>query len=81
MRLAYRLTDAPPVTLCRDGETHTFNDIPTGWQHSFIHAIRHLIDALHNSSQPRLIATEGRTILRFLLAAHQFGCTGQSVSV
>ena len=81
MQLAYRLTDAPPVTLCRDGETHTFDDIPTGWQHSFIHATRHLIDALHNGSPPRLSAAEGRTILRSLLAAQHSARTGQSVRV
>ena len=49
-----RLTDAPPVTLARDGRTRTFDDIPTGWEQSFIHATRHLIDALHDNTPPRL---------------------------
>ena len=81
MQLAYRLTDAPPVTLCRDGETHTFDDIPTGWEHSFIRATRHLIDSYHSGGPPRLSAAEGRTILRSLLAAHQSAHTGQAVRI
>ena len=79
-------TSLPPhrratLTLCRDGKTRTFDDIPTGWEQSFIHATRHLIDAFHNGGPPRLTGSEGRTILRFLLAAHQSARTGQPVRV
>ena len=76
-----RLTDAPPVALARDGRTRTFDDIPTGWEQSFIHATRHLIDALHHGAPPRLTGDEGRTILRSLLAAQHSARTGQSVRV
>jgi len=76
-----RLTDAPPVTLSRDGQTRTFDDIPTGWEQSFIHATRHLIDTLHDGAQSRLTGAEGRAILRSLLAAQQFASTGQAVRV
>lgn len=75
-----RLTDAPPVTLSRDGHTRTF-DIPAGWEQSFIHATRHFIDALHDGGPPSLTGAEGRTILRFLLAAQESASTGQSVRV
>ena len=76
-----RLTDAAPVTLARDGKTRTFHNIPTGWEQSFIHATRHLIDALHTGAPPRLTGPEGRTILRSLLAAQHSARTGQSVRV
>ena len=59
----------------------TFDDIPTGWEQSFIHATRHLIDAFHNGGPPRLTGAEGRTILRSLLAAYQSARTGQSVQI
>ena len=76
-----RLTDAPALALYRDGKTRTFDDIPTGWEHSFIHATRHLIDVFHNGGPPRLTGSEGRTILRFLLAAQQSAGSGQPVRV
>ena len=76
-----RLTDAPALALYRDGMTRTFDDIPTGWEHSFIHATRHLIDVFHNGGPPRLTGSEGRTILRFLLAAQQSAGSGQPVRV
>lgn len=76
-----RLTDAPPVILSRDGQTRAFEDIPTGWEQSFIHATRHLIDALHDSGPPTLTASEGRIVLRSLLAAQQSASTGQAVPV
>ncbi|MCY4412712.1 MAG: Gfo/Idh/MocA family oxidoreductase [Caldilineaceae bacterium] len=76
-----RLTDAPPVTLSRDGQTRTFDDIPAGWEQSFIHATRHLIDALHDGGPPSLTGAEGRTILCSLLAAQESASTGQPVRV
>ena len=76
-----RLTDAPALALYRDGKTRTFDDIPTGWEQSFIHATRHLIDALHDGGPPSLTGAEGRTILRSLLAAQHSARTGPSVRV
>ena len=76
-----RLTNAPALALCRDGKTRTFDDIPTGWEQSFIHATRHLIDALHDGDPPSLTGAEGRTILRSLLAAQHSARTGPSVRV
>ncbi len=70
-----------PVTLSRDGQTRTFDNLPTGWEQSFIHATRHLIDALRDGAPPRLTGDEGRTILRPLLAAHHSARIGQSVHV
>ena len=57
------------------------HDIPTGWEQSFIHATRHLIDALHDNTPPCLTGDQGRTILRSLLAAHHSASTGRSVRI
>jgi len=76
-----RLTESPPVTLSRDGQTRAFDDIPAGWEQSFIRATRHLIDALHDGSPPSLTGAEGRTILRSLLAAQESASTGHAVRV
>ena len=76
-----RLTDAPSVALCRDGQIRNFDNLPTGWEQSFIHATRHLIDALHYGGPPTLTASEGRIVLRSLLAAQQSASTGQAVRV
>ena len=81
MQLAYRLTDALLLTLSRDGQPRSFDDIPTAWEQSFIHAHRLLIDALHSGGPPDLTAAEGRTILRPPLVAQQSARTGQSVPV
>ena len=76
-----RLADAPSVALCRDGQTRNFDNLPTGWEQSFIHATRHLINALHDGGPPTLTASEGRIVLRSLLAAQQSASTGQTVRV
>lgn len=76
-----RLTDAPALALSRDGQTRAFHDIPTGWEHSFINATRHLIDALHTTAPPCLTGSQGRAVLRSLLAAYQSARAGQSVRV
>ncbi len=76
-----RLTDASALALSRDGQTRAFPDIPTGWEHSFTHATRHLIDALHSAAPPCLTGPQGRAVLRSLLAAHQSARAGQSVPV
>gem|GEM_PF-2539583 len=78
---AYRFTDALPLTPSRDGQPRSFDDIPTGWEQSFIHAHCLLIDALHSGGPPGLTAVESRTILRPPLAAWMFARTGQSVPV
>jgi predicted dehydrogenase len=76
-----RLANAPPLTLYRDGKTRVFDDMPTGWEQSFVHATRHLIDAFDDGVPPHLTGAEGRAILRFLLAAQESARSGQSVRV
>ncbi len=76
-----RLPGAPPLVLRREDRTRTFNDLPTGWELSFVHATRHLIDAFESGDPPRLTGAEGRDILRFLLAAQQSAREGRAVPV
>ena len=76
-----RLADSPPLALCRDGKTRIFDDMLTGWEQSFVHATRHLIDAFDSGGPPRLTGPEGRAILRFLLAAQQSAREGHAVRV
>ncbi|MCY4115265.1 MAG: Gfo/Idh/MocA family oxidoreductase [Caldilineaceae bacterium] len=76
-----RLPGAPPLVLRREDRTRTFNDLPTGWELSFVHATRHLIDAFESGDPPRLTGAEGRDVLRFLLAAQQSAREGRAVRV
>lgn len=76
-----RLPGAPPLVLRREDRTRTFDDLPTGWELSFVHATRHLIDAYESGAPPRLTGAEGRDILRFLLAAQQSAREGRAVPV
>ena len=76
-----RLPGVPPLVLRREDRTRTFNDLPTGWELSFVHATRHLIDAYESGDPPRLTGAEGRDILRFLLAAQQSALEGRAVPI
>lgn len=76
-----RLPDTPPLVLRREDRTRTFDDLPTGWELSFVHATRNLIDAFESGDQPRLTGAEGRDVLRFLFAAQQSARDGQAVRV
>jgi len=76
-----RLPGVPPLVLRREDRTRTFDDLPTGWELSFVHATRHLIDAYESGDPPRLTGAEGRDVLRFLLAAQQSAREGRAVPV
>ena len=74
-----KMLDTPPVILYRDRRTFTFSDMEVGWEHSFINATRHGIDAYHAGEQPRLSGEEGRDVLRFALAAQESAQIGRAV--
>ena len=76
-----RIGDPPPVALYRDGSVQTFHNLPTGWESSFVHSTRHYIEALRTGQPPRLTAREGRTVLRFALAAEQSAREGRSIAL
>lgn len=76
-----RIGDPPPVALYRDGSVQTFHNLQTGWESSFVQSTRHYIEALRNGTAPKLTAREGRSILRFALAAEESARSGRSVSL
>jgi predicted dehydrogenase len=76
-----KMMDVPPVVLYRDGQTRAFADMPVGWEHSFINATRHLIDAYFEGLPPRLTGEEGREVLRFTLAAQASARSGRAIGV
>ena len=76
-----RIGDPQPVALYRDGSVQTFHNLETGWESSFVHSTRAYIEALRNGTPPKLTAREGRTILRFALAAEQSAREGRAISL
>ena len=76
-----KMMDIPPVILYRDRQTRTFSDIPVGWEHSFINATRHGIEAFLNGNPPSLTGAEGREVLQFTLAAQQSARSGTVVKL
>ncbi len=76
-----RIGDPPPVALYRDGAVTTFHNLDTGWEASFVHSTRAYIEALRNGTPPKLTAREGRTILRFALAAEQSAREGRAIAL
>lgn len=78
-RCTGRLQNRPPVELYRDGVTMAYEDIPAGWEQSFILATRDLIDALGSGRRPRLSGREGRDALELTLAVQESSRRGQTV--
>lgn len=76
-----RLGDPPPVALYRDGSVATFDDMPTGWEESFVLSTRHFLNALARGAPPVLTADEGRQVLRFALAAEESARTGRTIEI
>jgi predicted dehydrogenase len=78
-----RTTDGPPLTLYVDGRTESFGfpDAETGWQASFVHSVRHFINALRGGDPPSLTAQQGREVLRFTLAGQLSDRLGRAVRV
>ena len=76
-----KMMDVPPVIMYKDRQTRTFSDMPVGWEHSFINATRHFIDAWFAGEKPRLTGMEGRDVLRFALAASESARIGRAVTL
>lgn len=76
-----KMMDAPPVVMYKDRQTHTFSDMPVGWEHSFINSTRHFMDAFFAGEAPRLTGMEGREILRFALAAGESARSGRAATL
>jgi predicted dehydrogenase len=78
-RCTGRLQNRPPVEMYRDGVTTVYEDIPAGWEHSFILATRDFVEALAEGRQPMLSGEEGRSVLELTLAVQEAIRSGQPV--
>ena len=76
-----KMLDVPPVVLYKDRRTHTFSDMPVGWEHSFINSTRQMIDAFFSGDTPQLTGEDGRDVLRFALAAQESAKLGHAVKL
>lgn len=76
-----RTTDGSPLTLYADSRTENFGfaDADIGWQASFVHSVRHFIEALRTGGPPMLTAQQGREVLRFTLAGQLSAEIGRAV--
>lgn len=70
-----------PLIVYRDGVTHDYDDMATGWEASFIASTRNTIEALHGQTAPSLTGEEGRHILAAGLAIQESATTGRSVTI
>ncbi|QFT01661.1 putative oxidoreductase YcjS (plasmid) [Labrenzia sp. THAF191b] len=73
--------NSAPLVHFRDGKVTEYTDIPSGWEQSFIHSTRHFLHVLHEGGDPVLTARQGRSVLRFALAAEQSAREGRTVSL
>lgn len=72
-----RLYDQPPVQLYRDGILTSFDDIPVGWETSFIRSGRDFVEALTEGRDPQLSGESAKEILAFALAAQVSAASGR----
>jgi predicted dehydrogenase len=68
-RCTARTVDRPAIELFRDGKTIIYDDMPTGWESSFVACTRHFVDAILNNTEPMLNGEQGQEVLQFALAA------------
>ncbi len=79
-RCTARTVDRPAIELFREGKTIAYDDMPTGWESSFIACTRHFVEAILNDTEPLLSGEQGKEVLQFALAAlHSAELDGQAV--
>lgn len=75
------LGSQPPLVLYRDGNITEYDNLQTGWEHSFVQSTRHYLGVLANGGDPVLTAKDARQVLRFALAAEESAKTGTAVTL
>jgi len=68
-RCTTRTVDRPAIELFRQGKTTAYDDMPTGWESSFIACTRHFVDVIIQNTEPVLSGEQGKEVLQFALAA------------
>jgi predicted dehydrogenase len=74
-----RITDAPPLTLVRDGRRIVFDDLDTDWQASFTAGIRDFPRAIKEGRDCLLTGRRALDVLRFAYALILAAKTGAEV--
>lgn len=70
-RCTARTVNRPAVELFHEGKTTAYDDMPTGWESSFIACTHHFVEAIVNNTAPLLSGEQGKEVLQFALAAQR----------
>lgn len=76
-----RLFDQPAVQVYADGVLTSYDNIPVGWEESFIRSGRDFVEALETGRDPKLTAEQGREVLAFALAAQRSARLGAEIEI
>jgi predicted dehydrogenase len=76
-----RIQNRPPLELYKDGTTTCYEDLPTGWDNSFILATRDFIEALDKKEQAALSPERGLEVLEFALAVRDSAASRKTVEL
>ncbi|MBI2565644.1 MAG: Gfo/Idh/MocA family oxidoreductase [Candidatus Schekmanbacteria bacterium] len=68
---AQLLPGEPALTLVRNGQAHSFTDLRSDWQASFVDCTRHFSRAVALDEEPRLTGARGREVVRFAIGAYE----------
>ncbi len=74
-----RLANTPPVICYNHEGFEEFDEIPTGWEHSFILSTRDYIHKLIHGGRPVLTPREAREVLGFAMAAEESSKVGKVI--
>jgi predicted dehydrogenase len=76
-----RIQNRPPLELYKDGVTTCYEDLPVGWDNSFVLATRDFIEALDKQEQAALSPHRGLEVLEFALAVRDSAADRQTVEL
>jgi predicted dehydrogenase len=76
-----RIQNRPPLELYKDGVTTCYEDLPVGWDNSFVLATRDFIEALDKQEQAALSPQRGLEVLEFALAVRDSAANRQTVEL
>lgn len=76
-----RTAARPPLVVYRDGVTYAYDDMPAGWEASFIASTRNTVAAVRGDAMPSLTAEEGHHVLEAGLALQSSAASGRPVAV
>lgn len=75
------LGTTPSLVLYKNGTYINYNNVPSGWENSFINSTKHYIDCLLTGKTPMLTGEQGKEILQMSLAAEISSNEGRSIKI